>query len=42
MAEDGADGVIEELKEAIARLRPTPSERGTAAGVTDGTGGTDG
>ncbi|WP_391345469.1 response regulator [Azospirillum sp. A23] len=47
MAEDGADGVIEELKEAIARLRPAPpdrgpQERGMDAGATNGTGGTDG
>jgi CheY-like chemotaxis protein len=47
MAEDGADGVIEELKEAIARLRPAPPDRGPQersmeAGATNGTGGTDG
>ncbi|QCG91120.1 PAS domain S-box protein [Azospirillum sp. TSH100] len=40
MAEDGADGVIEELKEAIARLRPASVERRTGASTTDGTGGT--
>ena len=42
MAEDGADGVIEELKEAIARLRPASPERGMGIGATNGTGGTDG
>lgn len=42
MAEDGSDGMIEELKEAIARLRPPPPEPGKGAGQADGTGGTDG
>ncbi|CAO3425606.1 PAS domain-containing protein [Azospirillum endophyticum] len=42
LAEDGSDGMIEELKEAIARLRPAPPERDEGTGPMDGTGGTDG
>jgi CheY-like chemotaxis protein/nitrogen-specific signal transduction histidine kinase len=42
MAEDGSDGMIEELKEAIARLLPPLPEMGKGAGQADGTGGTDG
>ncbi|CAO3409555.1 PAS domain-containing protein [Azospirillum largimobile] len=42
MAEDGSEGMIEELKDAIARLRPAPGGTGDAAGAPGGSGGSDG
>ncbi|MBY6261061.1 PAS domain S-box protein [Azospirillum sp. 412522] len=42
LAEDGSDAMIEELKEAIARLRSAPPEPAGMAGRAGGTGGTDG
>ncbi|MFP5512983.1 MAG: PAS domain-containing protein [Alphaproteobacteria bacterium] len=42
MTEDGSEEMIEELKDAIARLRPASGKLEDAAGKTGGTGGADG
>ncbi|WP_236783908.1 response regulator [Azospirillum humicireducens] len=42
MTEDGSEEMIDELKDAIARLRPATGKADDATGATTGTGGTDG